>query len=403
MSSVPLNRAEAFVLGVCQRSFLSLWCYNNPRAKAGKELCDILVVCDPDVIIVSVKEILLNEEKDPAVAHARWERKAVEASVNQIYGAARWLSTAAHVIRNDGTSGLTLPPPDIRRVHRIAVALGDREQAMIKSGDFGQGFVHVMTEQSFREVLTELDTITDLTDYLIAKEAFAKSGTAIICEGSESNMLGWYLSRERTFPLGQQVVCFDETIWPGLQNNAAFKRRKEADRASYVWDKLTEGLSDPNAKPIAGPGPELNKLELALRTMARETRFNRRSLGMFVGDFLLAARANKLRSRIFCGPSGIIYVLIYFSPNEAPEMRSNELLGRLYVARHLTGQGTVIVGIGLSNHVPGVGAASDLIYARFPAWTTDDEAIAIKLKNESGYFSGTQIQHHCTDEYPEAQ
>jgi len=68
MSDAPLNRSEAFVLGVCQQSFLSLWCYNNPRSKPGKELCDILVICDPDVIVIG--EIRDVESLTTAIAAA---------------------------------------------------------------------------------------------------------------------------------------------------------------------------------------------------------------------------------------------------------------------------------------------------------------------------------------------
>lgn len=403
MKNTPLNRAEAFVLGICRKSFLSLWCYNNPRGAVGKELCDVLVVCDPDVIIVSVKEIVLRTDKDPNVAHSRWERKAVEESVAQIYGAERWLSSASRVTRQDGSEGLALPPNANRRLHRIAVALGDGGEAVIKPGDFGKGFVHVMTEESFRDVLTELDTITDFTDYLLAKEAFARSGTAIVCEGPESNMLGWYLTNNRTFPTGKHVTIFDSTIWPGLQNDPAFKRRKEADQVSYAWDHLTDGLSDPNLKPILGPGPTLNELELALRTMARESRFNRRGLGQYVGEFIVAARAKKSRARMIFSSSGIIYVLAYFSPNELPQLRSAELIARCYVARYLTKKGSTLVAIGLSNHVPGIGSASDLIYLHFPLWGPEEEAQAIKAQKELGYFPNGVLQHRNYDEYPASE
>jgi len=71
MSPVPVNRTEEFVLGVCQNSFLSLWCYNNPRGKKGKELCDILVICAPDVIIISVKEVLLKGDENSSVEYDR--------------------------------------------------------------------------------------------------------------------------------------------------------------------------------------------------------------------------------------------------------------------------------------------------------------------------------------------
>jgi len=112
-----------------------------------------------------------------------------------------------------------------------------------------EGFVHVMTEESFRDVLTELDTITDLTEYLAAKESFAHGGTVIVCEGTESNLLGWYLAKNRTFPAGMDLATFDATIWPGLQNDPAFKRRKEADQVGYAWDRLVDALSDPDLKP----------------------------------------------------------------------------------------------------------------------------------------------------------
>jgi hypothetical protein len=51
-----VNQSEEYLARLCRRSFLSLWSYPTPQGKnAGKELCDCLVVCDPDVIIFSVK------------------------------------------------------------------------------------------------------------------------------------------------------------------------------------------------------------------------------------------------------------------------------------------------------------------------------------------------------------
>lgn len=400
MTRAPITPTEAFVMSVCKTSFLSLWCYANPLGKMKKELCDILVVCDPAVIIVSVKEILLNENKDPEVAYTRWKRKAVEESVKQVYGAEGWLNSATNVIRSDGLPGLKLPPMDRRRVSRIAVAFGDRGQAVIKSGDYGDGFVHVMTEQSFKDVLAELNTITEFTEYLGAKEALAGSNTLVVCEGSEANMLGWYLAHSRTFPSGQNVAIFDETIWLGLQNDPAFLRRKEADQISYVWDRLIEGLSDPDAKPLNGPGPELNDLELGLRVMARETRLDRRGLGEYVLEFLKAAKSEKTRARIHAGRTGVIYVIVYFSPEEDPERRKAELTARCFVARLIVGSGEVMVGIGLSNHVPGKGSASDLVYMNLPEWRAEDETTALRLQKDGRFFVGAVIQRKRVDEYP---
>jgi len=57
-----VTNSEQFVYEVCQKSFLSLWSYVNPRGREpGKELCDVLVVCDPHVIVISVKEVVLKD------------------------------------------------------------------------------------------------------------------------------------------------------------------------------------------------------------------------------------------------------------------------------------------------------------------------------------------------------
>ncbi len=133
MDLSPVNSSEAFVLQVCERSFLSMWCYNNPLHKKGKELCDILVVCDPHIIIISVKESELNTEKDVEIAHARWKKKAIEDSIHQIFTAERWLRSKTYVTRKDGSRGIDLPNVRSRRIHRIAVAFGSRGEVPISS------------------------------------------------------------------------------------------------------------------------------------------------------------------------------------------------------------------------------------------------------------------------------
>src|SRR2546421_7426193 len=122
-----LNETEKLVFNLCTKSFLSLWSYANPQGKTpGKELCDIFVVCEPDIIIFSVKEVAFAEEGDEQVNQQRWFKRAIEDSVKQIYGAERFINSAAHVVRKDGKPGLPLPGLAERRVHRIAVALGGK-------------------------------------------------------------------------------------------------------------------------------------------------------------------------------------------------------------------------------------------------------------------------------------
>src|SRR6266446_10815152 len=96
-----MTKSEELVYKLCTKSFLSLWSYPNPRGKKGKELCDILVVCEPDIIIFSVKEIAFKDTGDQ-VGWERWRRAAIEESCGQISGAERWIESNPSVIRRDG-------------------------------------------------------------------------------------------------------------------------------------------------------------------------------------------------------------------------------------------------------------------------------------------------------------
>jgi hypothetical protein len=120
---MPLNPAELFVARHCEGSFLSLWGMANPNGKhAGKELCDYIVVCDPDVIIVSVKEVGLASEPTKIEAE-RWRRKAIEESVKQVYGAERLIAGRKAISSPSGRS-VKLPARDTRCIHRVCVAFG---------------------------------------------------------------------------------------------------------------------------------------------------------------------------------------------------------------------------------------------------------------------------------------
>ncbi len=239
-----VNETEQFVYSLCRNSFLSLWSYANPRGKAGKELCDILVVCEPDVIIFSVKEVAFSQKGDIAVNQKRWSKRAIDESVKQIYGAERWINSATNVIKADGTQGLAFPQRTLRRLHRVAVALGGDGNVWKSFGDFGKGFVHVFDERSLGVVMTELDTITDLIKYLSNKEAFyRKGGMTIFDGGGEEDLLAMYLHFNREFPrdpeLGEpSTIILYNDLWESFSRKPEYRRKKEADRASYSWDSL---------------------------------------------------------------------------------------------------------------------------------------------------------------------
>src|SRR5689334_7193964 len=92
-----MTPSEKLVYKLCTQSFLSFWSYPNPKGKKGKELCDVLVVCEPDILIISVKEIQFKDTGDE-VGRERWRKKAIAESCAQVYGAVSWIKANTHVV-----------------------------------------------------------------------------------------------------------------------------------------------------------------------------------------------------------------------------------------------------------------------------------------------------------------
>src|SRR5687767_2959394 len=86
---------ERYLRQLCDRSFLSLWSYANlyreqgqkGTQREGKELCDLLVVFDNDIIIFSDKACEFPNTGNIEVNWHRWFRRAVLQGADQIWGA----------------------------------------------------------------------------------------------------------------------------------------------------------------------------------------------------------------------------------------------------------------------------------------------------------------------------
>jgi hypothetical protein len=396
----PLTPSEQFAHSICTNSFLSLWCYNNPKGKNGKELCDILVVCEPDIVIFSVKDIALHNPEDQ-IQEERWQRKAVDESVRQLYGAAKWLNKAACVIHADGSQGIALPAIGTRRIHRVAIAFGSAGKCSIRSGDFGEGHVHVFTEQTLVDVLTELDTISDFVHYLAAKEHFLTNCGGIVIEGTEADLLGVYIHGGRTFPEKADFLMLGPAIWDEVRSKPEFKARKVADRESYSWDELIEMLAENEGHDDSEFGLSYRDREFVMRGMAREDRFCRRLLAKHLREFLLAAKAGMTRSRIMQSPSRFLYVLAYFKKDEGRDVRLHELTSRCLIARNkVSDAADVVMGIGFCEFDPAVGSATDLVYMQIDTSNNEWRQKAQQLEDDFGYFRGRQLQRFHEEEFP---
>ena len=233
-----ITPGERYLKDLCDRTFLSLWSYpglyrdqgKTSREADGKELADLLVVFENDIIIFSDKHCDFPGTGDVDVDWARWFRNSVLGGASQVWGAERWLRAHPERVFTDRKCSKPFPVPIPRgtaaRFHRIVVAHGSSQrcaqffggdsswscmiapriignQHLLRSSEGGlpfqvgqldpsRGFVHVLDDTALWVLLTSLDTVGDFLRYLRRKEDFISSGRLAAAAGEE-DLLAYYL------------------------------------------------------------------------------------------------------------------------------------------------------------------------------------------------------------------
>lgn len=453
----PIPRAkgvtatERYLNRLCNKSFLSLWSYasvyrnehwGNPGSKEGKELCDALVVFDNDIIIFSDKDCKFGDSGDLLVDWARWYRKAIKKSADQIFGAERCLKARLHGLFLDSACTIPfpidLPYPSNARFHRIVVAhdgsrackqqLGGSGSLMIRS-DISEddhlanpfsvgrvdsrGYVHVFDDTTLDIVLQTLDTITDFIAYLRKKEAFLS--TRVVSAAGEEELLALYLEKlnrngEHDFvvPAGYDALTFTEGLWESFVNNPQRKSQIEADRVSYMWDRLIETFAHHllNGTQYFGTGG-ISEQEIILRFMAREPRTRRRMLSNELKEKLLSTPSGQRGARgLLATKAGEPYYVFLLYPRDLDvdekdyrEARRELLLAYCAVVRLRNPTALDIIGIATE---PGDGSirTEDAIYFDGRHWTRAEADHARQLQDELGILKDVKYHAGTEHEYP---
>lgn len=403
-----MNRTEELVYKLCAKSFLSLWSYPNPQGKDRKELCDILVVCEPNVIIFSVKEIEFKDTNRPEIDFERWHREAINKSAGQIYGAQRWINSNSNVITNKGEVSLPFPDLANRKIHRIAVALGSQGKVPMYFGDLGKGFIHVLDEKSLDVLMNELDTISDFVNYLTDKENFYRAEKMTLFTGGEEDLLAFYLTQNREFPDEVDTLVLEDDLWSGFSKDKVFLAKKQRDEISYIWDKIIEEVyqSFVNSELVTNPPfttGKITDIENALRVMARENRFARRNLAESFVEFLQDTKNKRTRARLYQSSlSEVLYVFLVSSYDIDREYNIAELYSRCIVARGLFQEKSVVVGICAEFSKVLKGSATTLCYLNIREWSDEWQEKMQFLQNEFDYFKGEEKRGRGEFEYPQS-
>jgi hypothetical protein len=146
--------------------------------------------------------------------------------------------------------------------------------------------VHVLDSHNLPIIFGELDTFFDLSTYFDAKvEAINRFDYLAYC-GEEDLLAHYFLNFDRANDrhfIGTQRedingVMIGEGEWKDFIQLDVYKRKKEADQDSYLWDEIIQRTCQNALDGTLLGDANLLGGQSALREMAKEPRFSRRAL-----------------------------------------------------------------------------------------------------------------------------
>jgi len=451
--------AERYLKRLCDKTFLSLWSYpgiyrdqgRNGKGD-GKEVCDLLVVFERDVVIFSDKYCEFPRTGNLELDWCRWYRRAVLESANQVWGAERWIKSHADRLFLDRgcTEAFPLDLPDVAstRFHRIVVAhnasqpcreeLGGSGSLMLmprivgpmhfdpRSGgvlpfaigqiDPAKGYVHVLDDTTLDTLLQTLDTISDFVNYLTKKEKFITSGLLLAATGEE-NLLGYYLGElnnqgehDFVFPADANAVAVDEGFWEDFKRSPERARQLQADRISYTWDRIIEKFAHHifGGTSLYNSHPRIADQVVPLRFMSREGRTRRRMLSTLLLEFLEKTPTRQMRATRVLKPSypcDPYYVLLLLSVPDGKPIEEYREVRRLLLedlckaAKLECPDAQDIVGFATEPGLEG-DKTEDVIYLDARNWTPELQADAEEIREDLKLLKQLTMHQGRFHEYP---
>lgn len=375
------KKAEEFLYSLATKTFLTDWCYLNPKNSKGVELCDLLVVFNDTVIIWQVKDLKLD-------INGRYDNSEVEKNLRQLAGARRHMFDLQQPIflENPRRVKEKFDPSAINHVYMISALLGEGEDFHRLFDEIKSHTVHLFTREATQIILSELDTISDFTEYLHKKEEALldpNKQTRLIIQGGEEELLAMYLSNNRTFGLSDNSITMmflDGDSWEALKNNPQYIAKKQEDKISYGWDDIINRAHTSEA-------PEY---EIIARELARPNRFNRRVLGKTMLDAWQLAREDKQHDvfRRVASVDGVTYCFLFADQKISREERRAALSVFCFIARGKVPENAKVIGIASEREL-GETCSYDFMLIDMPEWTPKDQKDMEQLQaktSQNWYF-----------------
>jgi len=381
-----MTKSEKFVADICEMSFLPFWSFPNPIGKKGNELCDILVVCNNTIIIISVKDIAPSKNKDESIVYQRWVKKAISESISQIYGAEKYISKVDRIHLKNSSHTIILPPKEKRIIHRVAIAFGSKDYYPLPMGHFEKGYVNIFDEKSTITILKELDTISDFSKYLIAKQKFSENNTILF--SSETDFLAFYLQTGLLLDVNRGAVLVGNKLWDEYIDSDNYKQWRTDIEVSYVWDIMIQSFYHNNVKSDM-PIQKRNELETAVRLINLEPRINRLELAIILEN----AIKTKVRARMIKPFDNAEHTYVFMPLNGNNwESKEAELGLRCIIARAEFPSAKKIIGVAIGGSSMD-NISFDIHYLDIPEIDEVFIEKANSIKRELGFFINVQQSH----------
>lgn len=455
--------SERYLAHLCQDTFLSMWSYPNLFRDQGqtggkgdgKEICDLLVVCGPDIIIFSDKSCTFPNTGDVNRDWTRWFKRSIKSSAKQVYGAERWIREYSERVFVDRECTqpfpLSLAPAGDFQFHRVIVVLGAKERCQKQLGGSGslilrpslvgnshidpaapdyapfcvgqldsrKGFIHVLDDVSLDIVLSELDTITDFVSYLRKKEALILAGKLEIASG-EHNLMSMYLrhfvdgQHDFEVPENCDRIAVVEGAWDKLKDHPQYMQKKRENRKSYLWDKIIDEVGEHALAGTLLPCglASVKDVDGILRVMAREPRLNRRVLAEAMLDMISNSSKEDIatRSVLSLQDNETAYVFQFMQnpfgdEAEYRKHRREYLDGYCFVFAWKYRQYKRVIGIATESGIDTSARSYDLVLIEIPEWTLDLEEHAERIQDERQILLDRKLhqKHFECKEYPEIE
>jgi SEC-C motif len=447
--------SEHYLKKLCDRSFLSLWSYpgvfrdqGRTNGKGdGKEVADLLVVFENHIIIFSDKHIRFATTDKIESGWARWFKKAVLKSAQQVWGAERWIRQFPNRLFLDRHCKtpfpIEVPDPAKATFHRIVVAhdasrvcrahFGGSGSLMIDSRIIGEkhhlehpfvigrlhadrGYIHVFDDTSLDVVMGYLDTVSDFVAYLTKKEKLLTENLHVRAAGEEE-LLGEYVRQlnkdgDHDFVIPERVtnVLFPEGLWAKFLQSDERKAQETANQISYSWDLMTEKFLHHimSGTQYECSHPKISVQEKLFRWLARENRTRRRMLAKALLGLLEKTPADYRASRIVQpsrpgDPYFVFLLLPYYrglTEAEYREARGKLLREYLLVLKLHYPDAKHIVGIATETLARRDYRSEDFLYLDATEWTAELDQAARASKVELGIFTNVKIFAGREQEYP---